>query len=333
MDNAPNTAPISSHPAFKWAVATWFAALCGLGLLGILINSPAVYAVIARTTGLAEVLPDGAVVPALALIAALFGLLLGLVIAARVSAASKPEGELENAEPLDGEPTVWLGDADGSPVATGRSRRLFNPREDLDDEGIAAPAAPDSIDAVDLPPHDSFPDDQSVDAASSALMDEWREETGFAAPAPAEEVLNGPIVSSTQNDDELEDFSPPAEPEHSSGFDEWSAPEDEADADPELGSAPFAEPGQPTAVAEQRESPQIERPMSDMSLPELTDRLRAALVSSRQADRPVTADEDQVVTFLRREADRTAPPEDHSPDPQAVLRSALDKLSRVSNSK
>ena len=32
MTAAKRTAPISSHPAFKWGVAAWFALLLGLGL-------------------------------------------------------------------------------------------------------------------------------------------------------------------------------------------------------------------------------------------------------------------------------------------------------------
>ncbi|MXO96763.1 hypothetical protein GRI34_10090 [Erythrobacter aquimaris] len=71
------------------------------------------------------------------------------------------------------------------------------------------------------------------------------------------------------------------------------------------------------------------RAAQDLSLDQLTQRLAAALEAHKAAAAAPKQDEDteQVISFLRREADRDSG--ESAQDPQAALRSALDKLGRV----
>ena len=88
---------------------------------------------------------------------------------------------------------------------------------------------------------------------------------------------------------------------------------------------------------ESQTRPSRSEAMGDLSLAELTGRLERALAAQRKAEnedsRPVAADTDPVIAFLRREADRTAPAapvaSEDEEDTQASLRSALDRLSQV----
>ena len=50
MNAATHSAPISSHPAFKWGVGAWFALLLGLGLF---VMPAAVHLLMAERLGLA----------------------------------------------------------------------------------------------------------------------------------------------------------------------------------------------------------------------------------------------------------------------------------------
>ena len=67
----------------------------------------------------------------------------------------------------------------------------------------------------------------------------------------------------------------------------------------------------------------------DLSLDQLTARLATALEAHKAAAASPSQDEDteQVISFLRREAEREGG--ESAQDPQAALRSALDKLGRV----
>jgi hypothetical protein len=67
----------------------------------------------------------------------------------------------------------------------------------------------------------------------------------------------------------------------------------------------------------------------ELSLDQLTERLAAALEAHKAAAAKPLHDEDteQVISFLRREAERDGG--ESAQDPQAALRSALDKLGRV----
>ena len=71
------------------------------------------------------------------------------------------------------------------------------------------------------------------------------------------------------------------------------------------------------------------RAAEDLSLDQLTARLATALEAHKAAAAAPSQDEDteQVISFLRREAEREGG--ESAQDPQAALRSALDKLGRV----
>ncbi|SFO86397.1 hypothetical protein [Qipengyuania nanhaisediminis] len=71
------------------------------------------------------------------------------------------------------------------------------------------------------------------------------------------------------------------------------------------------------------------RAAEDLSLDQLTARLATALEAHKAAEAAPSRDEDteQVISFLRREAEREGG--ESVQDPQAALRSALDKLGRV----
>ena len=71
------------------------------------------------------------------------------------------------------------------------------------------------------------------------------------------------------------------------------------------------------------------RAAEDLSLDQLTARLATALEAHKAAAAAPSQDEDteQVISFLRREAEREGG--ESAQDPQAGLRSALDKLGRV----
>ncbi|MCA0903302.1 hypothetical protein [Qipengyuania aquimaris] len=71
------------------------------------------------------------------------------------------------------------------------------------------------------------------------------------------------------------------------------------------------------------------RAAEDLSLDQLTARLATALEAHKAAEAAPSRDEDteQVISFLRREAEREGG--ESAQDPQAALRSALDKLGRV----
>ena len=111
----------------------------------------------------------------------------------------------------------------------------------------------------------------------------------------------------------------------------------EALATPEI-EAEFEEIEEVEAPAEEPAAvrpaaPAARESLADLSLDQLTSRLAAALEARKAAPgTPPVAEEDpdQVISFLRREAARAAPPAGPgSEDPQAALRSALDKLGRV----
>ena len=140
MTAAKRTAPISSHPAFKWGVAAWFALLLGLGLF---VMPPAIHTVLAERIGIAGILSDStAIRAALSLIAAALGLLIGLVLAIRVAAINEASREEDDDERDSA--GIWLQDREDeqeietepAPLAAAAPRRPFNPREDIGEEGI-----------------------------------------------------------------------------------------------------------------------------------------------------------------------------------------------------
>ena len=315
--------PISSHPAFPWVVGLYFAVLMAGGLF---VMPDAVHANLRSWLGI-EALVGNALAAKLVLsvLAGIIGMLVGVAIARRVAEAkakklSDESGETELAAPTldpediaydDSEPTddaVWLADDDIGEepevvLPEEIPRRMFNPRDYLTEDGLETEAEFE---------RDTIVSTEPVDA-------EFEEVEAFAeSPHP------GP------DDDEQE-----AKHELSN---EWFATESEHG---------LKEPDEPTVVtadmpeaAEQETQPVPPRSeaMGDLSLSELTERLERALAAQRKAKdgdaQPIAPDADPVIAFLRREADRTAPPasaeSEDTQDTQASLRSALERLSQVS---
>lgn len=348
MTAAKRTVPISSHPAFKWGVGAWFALLLGLGLF---VMPAQVHLLFAERLGLGGVTSDAATIRlVLSLAAALLGFLIGLVLAMRVVALSDAAADIDEIEPEDEGPNeepdnVWLPDADhreSAPSETGRThplrhssppapepeeqprrvddapRRPFNPREDLAEEGIASFFAdPDPIatEAEDIP---------------EGLTGDFVLTAGETVPEVAyfDEAWDSPLDETAATDDDAEP-APEPEPaawEPDEDFTVAPAAEDGGDATPSA-AAPAAT-AQETATA-----PLPTAALGDLSLEALTERLARALETAKSG--PPEGDnraDDPVIAFLRREAERDAPASGSGPrsgDPQAELRSALDKLSRV----
>lgn len=304
-------APISSHPAFAPAVGLWFAALLGFGLL---VMSADLHAMIAARTGLETLLPEDVDARmANSAIAALAGFLLGLAIARRAARAND-EIDPDDWEIFPPEDSVWLGEKaspeppveDSAPFA----HRLFNPREELDEEGIGVRPAPEE------PQH----------PGESALMEAWRLEREESTEVSAEE---SPDEASA--DAEIPECDPA--PLSAEPLDDPEAPDAQGEA-----SLPGA--------GERANEPAPDAP-GDLPLAALTARLEQAIAEHRRQVRapspaqeaepaPIAPAADPVIAFLRREADRSGVRMDGAGelgDPQAVLRSALDKLSRASNPK
>ncbi len=338
---------ISSHPGFKYAVGLWFAAFLGFS---VFVQPGTNHDILSKSLGLAAILPAAeppvglAGRAALAAIAALLGLLLGLVIAQRIALAhaleDENEADWEQAPDDQSERSVWLDDAAHPSLAEQpRAHRVFNPREDIDEDGIAGP-----------PPADPWPEDAIDEQAEDedALMQAWREERGPAdeqEPELAEEAAGIAIFDEIEEEaGPFPDPPFPAAEETAEVPEAWAEIEtenlwDEPAPEPELEPTPEPEPA--PAPAPRSEA------FGDMSLDALTARLGQALAEARARDAQPAApsaaepqheeESDPVIAFLRREAGRNAPGTDSAPglegDPQTVLRSALDKLSRVSNPK
>ena len=323
MSGTHTRMPISSHPAFPWVVGLYFAVLLAGGLF---VMPDAVHANLRSWLGI-EALVGNALAAKLVLsvLAGILGLLVGVAIARRVSRAkanriSDESGNAELATPTidsenstydDSEPSddaVWLGDDDLGeepemvlPEET--PRRMFNPRDYLTEDGLETEA----------------------DIERDAIV--------TAEPVDAEFEEVGVAVESGHLEPDDEDRN--AEPDTA---DEWF------DVGSEHGSEELEEPTVTTAdmleAAEQETQPVPPRSeaMGDLSLSELTERLERALAAQRKAEdgdaRPIAPDADPVIAFLRREADRTAPPAsaegEDKEDTQASLRSALERLSQVS---
>lgn len=359
MNAATHSAPISSHPAFKWGVGAWFALLLGLGLF---VMPAAVHLLIAERLGLADMLADAGMRRAvLSAGAAVLGLLIGLAIAMRVSAINEAMDDDDDAAGSDEPGGVWLQDDGGRDVAPLRKtgpRRPFNPREDMAEEGIRpAEDTPEEADSEELLLADApRPDD--------AMTQLWHEEAG-AGTAPdwpdEPEVADANEMEISVFDKFKAESAPPSiadnweEPVAASEEDPWEAWQNvgpkapEADPIADLGIPPASDPDSPDEEdayepappapaetippPEPAPSPVPAAALGDLPLGELTERLGSALKALQAGpSAEEQEDSDMVIAFLRREAEREAPeshPGEKSDDPQAELRSALDKLSRV----
>ncbi|HCS17303.1 MAG TPA: hypothetical protein DIW45_05520 [Erythrobacter sp.] len=354
MTTAARPAPLTRHPAFRWGVAAWFALLLGLGLF---VMPEAVHQAIGEKLGLGGVLPGAeAKRVVLSLLAALLGLGIGLVLAMRVTALSdarEPGWDREIAEDdeIDDESNgIWLSarvrpaptvaPPSAPPIET-RARRLFNPREDLAEEGIAPVLDTESIPALEDDNTESgleetAPSDDEPVPHEPYFGDAWDGEQ----PEPHDWTLAGrdPLAHDEALAGLDEDIAaertdeksfPAEESVETSSFESFEEAKDTApehDGDNE-GSAT-------TGTGDERV------PVADMPLDALTRRLADALAAQKQARKAsVDADADPVIAFLRREAERevtVASASDKSPstegDSQRELRSALDRLSRIRRS-
>ena len=322
MSGTKTRMPVSSHPAFPWVVGLYFAVLLAGGLF---VMPDAVHANLRSWLGI-EALVGNALAAKMVLsgLAGILGLLVGVAIARRVSGAkakklSDESGETELAAPTldpediaydDSEPTddaVWLADDDVGeepevvlPEET--SRRMFNPRDYLTEDGLETEA--------DIE-RDAFVTPEPVDAEFEEV--EVAAESGHLEP-----------------DDEDRDAEPDTADEW---FDVGSEHGSEEPEEPTVTTADMPEVVEP----ETQPVPPRSEAMGDLSLSELTERLERALAAQRKAEegdgQPIAPDADPVIAFLRREADRTAPPasaeSEDEEDTQASLRSALERLSQV----
>lgn len=296
MTSAARTSPISSHPAFKWAVGLWFAVLLGLGLF---VMPESVHAALTERLGLAGLLPAGAAGRAiLAAAAGLSGLVLGLLVAGRIAALNRAEGEEVW---IDDERELWLGDdsevseegdAEPAPDPRPSPRRPFNPLEDIGETGIGTHS-----DAADRPDADGGP------ANGPAFAEMRREE-----PAAATAAAAGPAADSQT-------------PEAMAAAGEASAVEADRAAIPD-GPLPVATGDLSLAQLTER----LEAALAACKA------VRAAPGANGSVPDPVP---DPVIAALRREAElagATGAASGGGEDPQTALRDALAKLSRLDRS-
>lgn len=142
MTDSATKRPISSHPAFRWAVGLWFAALLGAGLF---VMPDAIHASIRQSLGVDGMLPGGvAGKAALAGAAGFFGLVLGIVLAMRVAALNSARAY--DAEEDEYQEVAWQDEPGDEPASDlprdDEPRKPFSPREyfgDVEDDFEAAP--------------------------------------------------------------------------------------------------------------------------------------------------------------------------------------------------
>ena len=338
MSDSFDNAGVMGRAWFKLLVGAWFALLLGGGLW---LMPPNVHTLIARSTGLAGLHPmfappvSPAGVAALSGIVALFGLFLGLAIAARLAAATAPRAFAPGFEPQDD--VAWQEEGDVEEFEQPRRRRVFSAREDIGEEGIAI-SAPREV--------DTYEEEYTL------------EETPAAAPEAPEKDFDAVYA-------EMEGgYSPEVDDAHAAVDEEGGTDGEEGPAEYEL--AEFEELGDDEAPAFSDEMPVAYEPetpergeetpaghaaldtagsagpaeaMGDMSLDALLGRLEGALEAhkslvarSEEAARqpapepipmlrepvaeddmdedgglPEASEDDPVIAFLRREASRRMP--------------------------
>ncbi|MDQ0566379.1 hypothetical protein GRI55_03020 [Erythrobacter citreus] len=350
MSAANHPAPISSHPLFKWAVGAWFALLLGLGLF---VMPAAVHLSLGERLALDTVLTDPALLRmALSALAALLGLLLGLAIAGRIAAltdASYGEDDPVEDAPSESEPEtkIWLGDVDEpaapvphappEPAAAPAPRRLFNPREDLAEEGIAPFRDPTAIPPLAIDPVETAPQDAEFENIEPAGQDPFSTEL-WADPLSGDGDDDAWTVTEHDPLDHPEEpvELPPSAPEPS--ITAPADPEEEEEDHYPIARQATDETGFGMAGEGDWQSADPSIPpasLSELSLEELTQRLGDALAACKAGDEDAGAPADSVVAFLQRETGReagqhhVAQGEPEQEDPQAELRRALDKLTRI----
>ena len=283
MTDATRTAPVSKHPAFKWGVGLWFALLMGLGLF---VMPESIHQALAERLSLDGVLSAGSSRIVLSVMAALLGLLIGVVLAMRVAAINDAVHDDDEEDDVD---PAWLREEEEPlPVAATEDapRRPFNPREDMHEEGIATFQA---------------------DEAEVAAPDEPTDYSSEVGASPSEVVE--PI------DDEA----------RGSRDHESDGGQSVGDTEEICFDTPHPAP------------PVMAEAVGDLSLDALTARLERALEACKAG--PVAARQDEntdpVIAFLRREAENETslrPRQEETGDPEAELRSALEKLNKATKS-
>ncbi|MBX7481798.1 hypothetical protein [Qipengyuania qiaonensis] len=306
MSDTTRIAPISNHPAFKWGVGVWFALLLGVGLF---VMPATVHQSLVERLGVDGILPDTAIRRALLSgVAALLGLLIGLVVAARVAAINEA---VSDDEPETGG-ELWLDDREnGQPsgAAEDGPRRPFNPREDLEEEGIAAIG---KHAVADKPLEEPMRQQADRVETEDAAFEEIESEEAVATPEGDRDGAGPETTSGSTQMREMLRIEPFEEAEM------LPASPDQAVISKD---ATESRPDVPTSA------------LGDMSLDALTERLESALQAFK-AQPAISDDNDPVIAFLRRETDHDA--QRHNPgadDPQTELRKALDKLNRVGKPK
>ena len=286
MTDATRTAPVSKHPAFKWGVGLWFALLMGLGLF---VMPESIHQALAERLFLDGVLSAASSRIVLSVIAALLGLLIGVVLAMRVAAINDAVHDDDDEE--DDVDPAWLREEEEPlPVAATEDapRRPFNPREDMHEEGIATFQA-DEAKVAALPIDEPTDYSAEVGASRSEIVEPLDDE---ARGSGDHESDGGQSVGDTE---EISFDTPHSTP-----------------------------PVMPEAVG-------------DLSLDALTARLERALEACKAGPATARQDEntDPVIAFLRREAENETslrPRQEETGDPEAELRSALEKLNKATKS-
>lgn len=323
MTDATHNVPISRHPAFKWGVGVWFALLMGLGLF---VMPAAIHQSLAERLAIDGLLTGTAVRMALSLAAALLGFLIGIVLAMRVTAISDAVSEDDDDGYADID-KVWLPEDEEEdvppPAARNSPRRPFNPREDMEEEGITAVEA------------------NAVKSGTIANRP-------FSHPTGPLEAQNDGAAEQDESVPVARQLPPQTHRDHSDA--PASLPQEqqeEMEGDPSFilagkdaitGTMPTeqerAQPG--TAQPSSTNRPFTTEALGDLSLDALTARLENALKAHRAEPVASPQDTNPVVAFLRREAERGTQrprPQESATNPQADLRSALDRLNRVSGQK
>ena len=254
--------------------------------LGLFVMPESIHQALAERLSLDGVLSAGSSRIVLSVMAALLGLLIGVVLAMRVAAINDAVHDDDEEDDVD---PAWLREEEEPlPVAATEDapRRPFNPREDMHEEGI-----------------ETF----QADEAEVAAPDEPTDYSSEVGASPSEVVE--PI------DDEA----------RGSRDHESDGGQSVGDTEEICFDTPHPAP------------PVMAEAVGDLSLDALTARLERALEACKAG--PVAARQDEntdpVIAFLRREAENETPlrpRQDETGDPEAELRSALEKLNRATKS-
>ena len=279
---------------FKPIVGAWFALLLGGGLW---LMPPHIHALIADATKLSAIHPmfappvSAGGVGLMAIVAAIFGFLLGIAVAGRIAAASAPRAFAPGFE-MHGD-SVWEDERDEAAFEEPRRRRVFSAREDIGEEGIAISAPThdeegdyeDEYSLADIPPASPEEDFEAVYAEMDEdyVAAEYEPEEVVTAEEPEigdglaeEEPAGAPAFVEDAEYEEVElaepETGPLAEPEWTAEIED--EPHDEFETEPDY--VPEFVAAEPDREVEE-ETPLESEALGDMSLEALLGRLEGAL--------------------------------------------------------